>query len=132
MSYVLNETLTLQRLAGGQPQRGSIPGSRMSLDLGSEVTVSRTQTVGTGHVAVNLGGSVVNALTYAEVLSEDATVEFGLEIGGVFYPFSEAVRELGTVKLGLIPDTSELFLRASKAGVLVDVFVFHVIGEESS
>lgn len=132
MTVVLREVISINRTAGGQAQRGGVPGSRMELESFSSVMVSITQTVGTSHVAVNLGSAVEDVLLYAEVLTEGALVEVGLEVGGTFYPLSELAKEFGLVKLGLIPVSTGVYLRADQAGVQVDLIAYQIQTEEST
>jgi hypothetical protein len=134
MTFNLQENLTLTRSRGGQPEIGGIPGARMSLAIESSGVWASPQVVGTaaGGQVLNLGATVLDGLTYMRVNTEDAIVEIGLKVASVFYPFTEISAELGFVKLGSIPDTSEIWLRSDTSNTEVDVLVHQLDEIETS
>lgn len=128
MTSRLTESLSLQRTDGSTQDSGGIPQNRMVLSTESSVKASVVLTgIGTSHVAVDIGTPIEDGLTYLKVRTADAIVQYGIVVAATFYMIAEITSDMGFVKLGIVPDSSDLYLKSDTPDSEVEIIIHKIV-----
>jgi len=133
MTVRLTETLSLQRTDGSTQDSGGIPSSRMIIETDSSVKAGIVLTgIGTSALAVDIGNPIEDGLTYLRVKTVDSVVQYGLVVSNTFYLLAEITSDMGYVKLGVVPNSADLYLKSDIAGTEVEVLIHKIVDPQVS